>query len=79
MLDGGGGEDKANYFSASGSIDADLAAGTATGQGSDSLPGVENVTGSPQDDSLAGDAGDNTLHGGAGDGHRLVRRPPPRR
>ena len=66
VLDGGGGEDKANYFTASGSIDADLAAGTATGQGSDSLPGVENVTGSPQDDSLAGDAADNALHGGAG-------------
>ncbi len=66
VLDGGAGIDKANYFSASGSIDVDLGAGTATGQGSDALSGVENVTGSSQDDSLAGDAGDNTLHGGAG-------------
>ena len=65
-FDGGAGIDKANYFAASGSMDVDLGAGTATGQGSDALSGVENVTGSPQDDSLAGDAGDNTLHGGAG-------------
>ena len=66
VLDGGAGIDKANYFSASDSIDVDLGAGTATGQGSDALSGVEHVTGSSQDDSLAGDAGDNTLHGGAG-------------
>jgi Ca2+-binding RTX toxin-like protein len=66
-LDGGGGVDKVNYFSATSAIDVDLSADTATGQGSDSVPGVEDVTGSPHDDTLAGDAADNTLHGGAGE------------
>ncbi|MEO8092827.1 MAG: calcium-binding protein [bacterium] len=65
-LAGEGGTDTANFFAATASIDADLLDDVATGQGADSLPGIENVTGSSQADTLAGDPGDNTLHGGAG-------------
>lgn len=65
-LSGDGGTDTANYFGSATGIVADLADGTATGEGNDSLPGVENVTGSPHNDSLAGNSGPNTLHGGAG-------------
>jgi Ca2+-binding RTX toxin-like protein len=36
------------------------------GAGSDTLTGIENLTGSSGSDVLTGDAGDNTLIGGAG-------------
>ena len=44
----------------------DLAAGTATGQGSDRLSGIENVLGSRRDDVISGDGGDNWLEGNDG-------------
>ncbi len=65
-LAGEAGTDTANFFAATGSVDVDLLTDVATGQGADSLPGIENVIGSPQADTLAGDSGDNTVHGGAG-------------
>ena len=37
-----------------------------TGQGADSLPGVENAIGSPQSDTLEGDSAANTLDGAGG-------------
>ena len=46
-----------------GSVVVDLAAGTATGQGDDTLRGIEDVRGSSEDDVLLGDARDNTLLG----------------
>lgn len=46
---------------------ADLAAGTATGQGSDTLSDIERLVGSPSHDRLYGDAGRNVLLGLDGD------------
>jgi len=78
MLLGGLGSDTASYASDAAGVNASLAAGTATdGFGnSDSLSGVENLTGSAYADTLTGDAaanilsgagGDDTLSGGSGD------------
>ena len=43
-----------------------LAAGTATGQGSDTLTGIERVLGSANADDITGDGNANSLDGGAG-------------
>jgi Ca2+-binding RTX toxin-like protein len=47
-------------------VTVSLAAGTATGQGSDTLATIEHVTGSAYADTLTGDSNANTLTGGAG-------------
>lgn len=44
----------------------DLDAGTATGEGSDSLVSIEQVDGSPFDDTLVGDNGANGFFGLSG-------------
>ena len=67
VLDGGGGIDTVSYESADGPVQVDLAAGTATGQGSDTLAGIENVLGGGSDDTLTGDSGPNYLDGWDGD------------
>ncbi|MBC2653579.1 VCBS domain-containing protein, partial [Novosphingobium aerophilum] len=66
-LIGGLGTDTASYAAAGSAVTVSLAAGTATGgAGSDSLAGIENVTGSGFNDTLTGDDGANALAGGAG-------------
>ena len=66
-LDGGAGTDQANYNRASGSVQVNLALGTATGaEGNDTLISIENVLGSVYGDMLTGNAGANTLEGLAG-------------
>jgi Ca2+-binding RTX toxin-like protein len=68
-LDGSGGLDTASFAGTAASVNANLADGTATGQGSDTLANFENLTGSPQGaDVLVGDAGSNVLDGGGGAG-----------
>jgi Ca2+-binding RTX toxin-like protein len=62
-LDGGDGLDTASYATSACCIRADLAAGTATGAGTDQLIGIEALTGSPGDDVLRGDGGPNVLSG----------------
>ncbi len=74
----GDGNTTAAYFSATGGVVVDLAAGTARGDasvGTDALSGVANVVGSEFADRIRGNAGDNfiqgrdgidTLDGGAG-------------
>jgi Ca2+-binding RTX toxin-like protein len=57
-LIGGTGLDVAQYWD-SPAMTVDLANGTATGDGSDALSGIEGVWGSRNDDTLIGDAGDN--------------------
>ena len=47
-------------------VTVSLAAGTATGQGSDTLTDIENITGSAYADTLTGDGNANVLSGGAG-------------
>ncbi|MCQ0988718.1 beta strand repeat-containing protein [Jiella marina] len=65
-LNGGDGLDTAAFEGADGVV-VDLVAGTATGQGDDTLIGVENVIGSDNADTITGDAGDNVIEGRSGD------------
>lgn len=58
--------DIVSYATAPAGVDVDLTAGTATGNGTDLLRGIEAVDGSPFDDSLRGDAGTNFLSGAEG-------------
>jgi Ca2+-binding RTX toxin-like protein len=73
-LDGGPGNDTA-FYSAPGrgapnsplrAVRASLAAGTATGVGTDTLANLENLTGTVKNDVLIGDGGANRLKGGFG-------------
>ncbi len=70
VLDGGAGSDTVSYaYGVSGStgVTANLVTGTASGgSGSDSFFGIENLTGSGNDDTLFGNALANLLNGGAG-------------
>ena len=67
VIDGRGGElDTAEYSFAPGPVTADLAAGTATGAGNDTLIGVEWVIGSAFADILSGAASNDVLFGGEG-------------
>lgn len=68
-LIGGDGIDTASYVDSSAVVRVNLLSGTATGgdaQG-DTFSGVENVTGSANDDVLVGDANVNNLQGQGGD------------
>jgi Ca2+-binding RTX toxin-like protein len=66
-LDGGRGNgDFAWYGEALGPVTVDLAAGTAVGDGSDTLVNIEHIEGSEHDDTLTGDAGPNALFAGLG-------------
>ncbi|MGN6215864.1 MAG: calcium-binding protein [Solirubrobacterales bacterium] len=47
-------------------VNVNLAAGTASGDGDDTLSGIEDVAGTPFADTIAGDAGPNELYGGGG-------------
>ncbi|CAO3358758.1 calcium-binding protein [Azospirillum melinis] len=68
-LIGGEGTDTADYSASEAGVTVDLAAGTGLGGDAegDVLSGIENLTGSAQDDRLTGDGGANVLDGGAGD------------
>jgi Ca2+-binding RTX toxin-like protein len=72
-LVGGDGEDIAAFFrrcvfwcDSGAAVDADLAAGTGSGQGSDTLLEIENLRGTASTDTLVGDAGPNRLEGVGG-------------
>ena len=60
---GRGGFDFTSYRSATQSVQVDLAAGTATGEGTDRLFNIDAVGGSRFDDTLVGNAGSNFLEG----------------
>ncbi len=68
-LDGGADNDTADYSAAAAGVTANLAAGTASdgSGGTDTLTGIENLTGSSFADMLTGDANANVLAGNAGD------------
>lgn len=68
-LIGGAGIDTASYSDAAAGVTVNLtlAGEQVTGAGSDSLTGIENLTGSAFNDVLTGDGGANRLDGGAGD------------
>jgi Ca2+-binding RTX toxin-like protein len=59
--------DYAVYTAAPGGVQVDLAAGRATGWGTDTLSAIEGVFGSRFNDVLAGGPGDNLLWGQDGD------------
>jgi len=69
VLNGGAGIDTAFYGAATGAITLSLAitgAQATGGSGSDTVAGIENITGSAFADQLTGDAGVNILKGNAG-------------
>ena len=76
LIDGGAGDDWidggdaaftfAIYDDASGPVTADLAARTASGDGTDTLANVNSLIGSSYDDVLAGDDQINLILGGSG-------------
>ena len=63
VVSGGDDRDVVSYGSVPGPVGIDLAAGTSTGTGSDTLSGIEDAVGSPAGDTLAGDSGPNRLVG----------------
>jgi Ca2+-binding RTX toxin-like protein len=65
LIGGAGTLDRVNYQGGA-AVTVNLAAGTASGQGSDTLAGFERAYGSGNDDVLIGDAGPNELDGVAG-------------
>jgi Ca2+-binding RTX toxin-like protein len=64
---GGPGDDDVVYWEASQGVVVDLAAGTATGMGTDALSDVQNVWGSDWDDTITGSGLNNELRAGPGD------------
>lgn len=67
VIDGGAGVDFLWYGAATVGVFVDLEAGIATGEGTDTLAGIEAVRASPHADTLLGDGGPNELIGGGGD------------
>ena len=65
--DGGSGFDTLSFARASKGVTVDLAAGTATGFGHDTVKGMDAVVGSRFADTLFGDGKANALSGGDGD------------
>ncbi|CAH0183271.1 VCBS repeat-containing protein [Pseudomonas frederiksbergensis] len=68
-LDGGTGNDTASYAHATAGVTVDLSLLTAqntVGAGTDTLTGIENLTGSNFNDSLTGDNNGNIINGGLG-------------
>jgi Tol biopolymer transport system component len=66
-LIGGTGRDTASFTHATSGVTASLQAGTATGEGNDTLLQIENLFGSEQGDGLTGDKYANQLSGASGD------------
>ncbi len=65
-LDGGPGLDFLDFFFSPEGVEADLGAGTATGEGTDQFIGFERAQGSEHDDILRGSAATDVLFGNAG-------------
>lgn len=68
-MNGGEGTDWADYASAGSGgvgVQVNLTTGSATGDGNDTLSGIENVSGSSFSDSLRGDAGNNVINARGG-------------
>lgn len=69
LLFGNAGFDTVTYANSPGSVSVDLAAGTAVGDGHDSLSSIEHAEGSAHDDFLSGTDTSNALRGLDGDDH----------
>ncbi len=66
LIDGGAGIDTASFQSSAFGVTVNLNGGFASGDGNDTLTGIENVIGSSHDDFIVGNGGDNVLSGGGG-------------
>ncbi|MBA1157928.1 cadherin domain-containing protein [Microvirga mediterraneensis] len=68
LINGGGGSDTAIYTGAAGfTVDLSLATEQNTGQGNDTLIGIENLIGGSGNDSFIGTSAANSFTGGGGD------------
>jgi len=65
-LIGGTGIDTASFANSATAVNANLATGTASGEGADVLQTIENLIGSVGNDTLTGNDGVNQLSGGSG-------------
>ena len=65
-LKGQGGTDSTSYAAAPGPVSANLRAESATGEGTDVVSGIENLTGSAHADTIVGDDASNVLDGAGG-------------
>lgn len=65
-LEGGTGIDDASYRNAANGVDVNLSLGFASGDGDDTLSGVEGVIGSAFTDDIVGDGNSNLLKSGGG-------------
>ena len=65
-LIGGNGSDTASFEKSRNPVTVDLTAGTAAGDGADTLTQIEHVIGSQYNDTITGDGAANTLDGAAG-------------
>ena len=67
-LNGGPGDDTGDYSSSGAGVTVDLSNGAAqaTGQGTDTLSGIDNLIGTSQTDVLTGDGAVNTINAGDG-------------
>ena len=65
-IDGGTGFNDVSYQFSSNGVQVDLSAGRATGDGTDTLKNVSDVTGSRHNDQLIGDSNNNIIIGGGG-------------
>ena len=63
---GGAGVDSVDFSESSVGVNVDLVAKTATGQGTDTISGVEIIYATPDADTIRGNKADNTLYGGGG-------------
>ena len=67
VLEGGDGFDFVNYDAACQPVEVDLSTGAATGQGADTLSGIEGAFGTECDDVMIGNDEDNAFLGLEGD------------
>lgn len=66
-LDGGDGNDWASYAQRAAFVDLNKTTAQNTNQGNDKLSGIENITGSSENDTIIGTSASNILLAGAGD------------
>jgi len=71
-LDGGTGNDTAYYDWSTAAVTVDLLAGSATGEGTDTLTNIENVVGSAYNDALYAAVGGSVLAGGDGNDNLIA-------
>ncbi|MGZ8362724.1 MAG: calcium-binding protein [Caulobacteraceae bacterium] len=62
-LNGGKGVDTVRYLTSDGPVTVDLELGSGSGDGGDTLTGIENVVGSNHNDTLGGDGKGNLIEG----------------